>query len=432
MARFSFSYGERKHMAAATETATLGSNVNKVWRKIQGAIAPGMNFLVEEFEQVDQLTDDEDVPYSAREVTRPIDITEGAGASSIQEGGYLARPSSSNMQEITISILQLDGRFNATGLSQYGDKPEAQLERQLKFQGADKLRTMARTFGDYFYGTSNGYLAQVNAAQTGATLTHTLTNGFGQSSITDPAYLADKFRVGDYIALIRSAALVASSIGNVTGVDTVNGAITVVYPGTVTCASLDFVVKANSMENTTIAGTDYGAGFVGMSDILTATSVHSLSNSGLPRWAPSVADTAAGRYTGSLLHKDDDAIKNYGSSDGAKLVYIAQGVNRDVINLERGGYRVTDSMGMEIDGSIKSKGRTFFSSRRVPPGWVVSSPKNAIKLWSLLPKPNSKYSWSDGKELIDQDIMVFDMRWPVALITHNRAQYAYHFNKTSA
>lgn len=420
-------------MASATQVPTTGALVNRVWRKVQGDIAPGMQFLTEEFEQIDSLTDMEDVPYSAREVTRPIDIVEGGGIASIGEGGKLARPSSSNMPDITISILQFDGRFNGTFLSKVGNKSEAQLMSQIKFQAGDKLRSMARHFGDYFWGTSNAYLAQVSNVATATTHTHTLINGYGSSAITDPAFIADKFRKGDYVALVRSSALVANAIGLIgSDPDTTNGLIVVTYAGSVTTVSGDYVVKANNMENTTIDGTDFGRGLVGIMDILTATTVHGLSGASVARWNPSLADTAAGRFTGSTLHKMDDTIKNYGSSKGAQVIFIAQGVNRDLINYERGGYRTDDPFGMEIDGDVKSKGRTFFSTRRVPPGMVVTMPKGAIKLWSIIPKPDNNYSWSDGKELIDDDLMVFDMRWPLATIVHNRAQFAYALNKTSA
>lgn len=420
-------------MAAATQTPTKGSDVNKVWRKIQGDIVQGMNFEVEEFEQVGEITVPENIPYSAREVTMPVDIVEGAGAAQISEGGKLARPSTPNMQEITISMLQTDGRFNATGLSEFGDDGNTnQLERQLLFQGSDKLRTIARHFGDYFYGVSTAYLAQVNAALTGTTLTHTLTAGYGQAGITTAAFLADKFRAGDYVGLVRSAALVANAIGLVGNVDVTNGALTITWAGTVTAASADYVVKANSMENTTLAdGTDYNKGFVGLIDMLTASSVHGLANT-VARWNPSYSDTAAGRFSGSKLHRANDEIKNYGASKGVNLVFIDQGVNRDLINLRSAGVRFDDPMNMEIDGSIKSKGRTFFSSRRVPPGYVIPVDKSAIALWSLTPKPDGRYAWKDGKELIDDDLMVFDMRWPVALVCRSRAKLSYFTSQTRA
>lgn len=419
-------------MANSTQTATTGAAVNKVWRKIQGPIVQGMNFDVEEFNQVGEITVPENIPYSAREVTMPVDIVEGAGAAQIDEGGWLARPSTPNMQEITISMLQTDGRFNATGLSQFGDDGDTnQLERQLVFQGSDKLRTIARHFGDYFYGVSTAYLAQVTAALTGTTLVHTLQAGYGISSISSAAFLADKFRAGDYVSLIRSAALVTNAIGNVTSVDTTNGALTVVWAGSVTSVSGDYVVKANSMENTTIATTDYNKGFVGLMSMLLDSSVHGLANT-VTRWNPSYSDVTSTRFTGSKLHRANDNIKNYGSSKGIDLVFIDQGVNRDLINLRSAGVRFDDPMNMEIDASIKSKGRTFFSSRRVPPGWVIPMDRSAVALWSLTPKPDGRYAWKDGKELIDQDIMVFDMRWPVSMVCRSRSKLAYFANQTTA
>jgi hypothetical protein len=46
---------------------------------------------------------------------------------------------------------------------------------------------------------------------------------------------------------------------------------------------------------------------------------------------------------------------------------MAQGVYRDQLSLYQAAVRYDDPFAMEMDGDVKSKGRKFFKSRRVPP-----------------------------------------------------------------
>lgn len=416
---------------ASTATTTSTSTVNVVWRKIQGDLAVGLQFDNEEWNMVDDFVPPEDTPWSAREVTIPIDIIEGAGIASIPEFGVEARESSPNLREITVSMVQFNGRFNASRLAMYGDKAEAQIEKQLKYQGAKKLQDLSRHFSDYFYGVSNAYLAQVNAASTATTGTYTLIGGYGVSGITSAAFLSDKFKVGDYVSLIRSGALVSNAIGKVGSITKSTGVMVVTWNGSVVAASADYVVKANSKENTTIAGTDYSRGLVGMVDITTTASIHSLSSSTDENWDVAYSDTAAGRFSGTKVIRAEDEIRNEG---GGKVttILIDQGVRRDWINLERAAVRFSDPLSMETDGNVKSKGRKILASRRVPPGYVYCFDKSALSKWTLLPKPDGKFSWGDGKEYIDENGMVFRIDMPVALVTKNRKKFAYFTGQTTA
>ena len=180
---------------ASTTVTTSGTTVSNIWRIVQGELAQGIQFENDEWNMVDDFVPPEDLPWSARSVTIPIDIIEGAGIASIPEGGFEARESSPNAREITVTMQQFNGRFNAANLAKYGDKAEAQVEKQLKFQGAHKLRDLSRHFSDYFYGTSNAYLAQASSTQTATTMSITLQGGYGVSGITDAAFLAHKIPV---------------------------------------------------------------------------------------------------------------------------------------------------------------------------------------------------------------------------------------------
>lgn len=420
-------------MAAGAQTITTsGSSLDKVWKIIQGELVEGIQFLCEEYEDIEDLSEEETTTFSHRQVFIPINLDEGVGIASIDEGGYEAFPNSTNLRELTVDLIQFNGRFNASMLAQYADKDEAQVKRQIKHQGGSKLNAMARNFADYFHGVSTAYLAQVSATVTGTTLTHTLMGGYGISGITNAAFLADKFRPGERVALINQGALVANALGTVGNVDTTNGAITVTWSGNVTATSADYVVKANSMENTTIAATDYNKGLVGLIDMTQTASVHGVSNSSVANWDVAFSDTSGGRFTGSRIHRGKDEIKNKGGMEPANLLFLDQGVHRDMINNERAALRVSDPMGIELDGSVKTKGTKIFTSRRVPPGYGTLAVKGSIKKWSLLPKPDGKFSWGEGKELIDQNAKVFRMDWPVATLIKKRRNLAYWTNLARA
>ena len=417
-------------MAATTVVTTSGTTVQKVWRKIQGELATAIQYDCEEWDMAEDFFPSEDTPWSAREVTIPLDIAEGAGIASIPEGGIEARESSPNLNEITVSLVQFNGRFNASRLALYGDKPEAQIKKQLLHQGAHKIRDMARHFSDYFYGVSNAYLAQVSGAVTATTATYTLQGGYGVSGITNTTFIADKFRAGDYVALIRSAALVTNAIGSVSSI-TNAGVLVVVWGGSVTSASGDYVVKANSKENSTIAGTDYSRGLVGLIDMTATASIHSLSNASVAAWDVAYSDTAAGRFSGSKVIRAQDNIGNLGGGKVTDII-LDQGVRRDWINLERAALRFADPMGMQSDGSLVSKGRKILATRRVPPGYVFALDRSALSKWALLPKPDGKFSWGDGKEYIDENAVVFRVDLPVALICKNRRKLTYFTGQTTA
>ena len=415
---------------ASTTVTTSGTSVSNIWRIVQGELAQGLQFENDEWNMVDDFVPPEDLPFSARSVTIPVDMREGAGIASTPEGGVEARESSPNAREITVTMQQFNGRFNASLLAQYADKGEVQVKKQLLYQGSHKLRDLSRHFSDYFYGTSNAYLAQASATQTATTMTVTLQGGYGVSGITDGAFIANKFKVGDWVAAINGGALVTNGIGEITAVTTAPR-IVVVWNGSTTVTSADYIVKANSKGNTVLADTDYSRGLVGMIDITSTASVHSLSSSTDANWDVAYSDTTTGRFNGLEVIRAEDEIGNEG---GGKVttILIDQGVRRDWINYERQALRFSDPMSMETDGSIKSKGRKIIASKRVPPGYVFCFDKSSLSKWTLLPKPDGKFSWGDGKEYIDNNAKVFRIDMPVALIVRNRKKHTYFTGKQTA
>ena len=412
--------------------------IQKAWRKIQGGVGQGINVECEEIGMIDNLAK-EDQPYSFRENTIVVDLNEEGGIASINEGDFEAEEGSVGLNEYEIEAQHFIGRFSISNLAKYADKgQENQLERDLTLRAAKKMQAMAAHVSDYFYGSNTGVLATTDTDFSGATATLALTAGYGNTGITDAGYLARMFKAqdadgrgGDTIALINGSSLVANTFARVTARDTTAGTITVAAAGSnpaITTNGLK-VVKANSKGRSTVAHTDYLKGLVGMQDILFGSSLHGLTHA---NWTPAYSDTAAGRFTGAKLNRADAEIGDYGSGK-ADTVMIDRGVYRDLtFNVERAGLRHVEAFGMEIDGSVKSKGRKFFQSRRVPPGWVVPFSSKALKKWQILPMPSNKVQWADGKEFIDQSGMVFRMETVLGLVVTNRKQFSYFTNQTRA
>jgi hypothetical protein len=413
-------------VATATYSVTANSSVNKIWRKVQGDLQTALQYECEEWDLLDDLSGFE-IDWSAREITVPLDINEGYGVAKIPEGGYESRPSSPNAEEITLTWSQYNKRFTASWIARAIDQNsrDAMIERQIVFQGRHAVRDLQRAFSDDFYGFTTGYLARLSGDPGGAGTSHTLTldDGYGVADIDNAAYIADKFKVGDYVALIQSAALVSNAIGVVTAVSASTPSITVTWNGSVNPADNDYVVKANSLENTTIAGTDYNRGLTGILDAMTSTSVHSLSSSSVANWAVAYSDTSSGRFSGLKLHRAKQEIMNEGGGKG-NLVIWSQGVERDVLDQMQAAVRFDSPFELEIDGSVKSKGVKFFTSRRVPPKYVFVMDKSSYRRMSLLPKPGQP-AWGDGDKLENQNGFVFSLDWPIATVCLNRKNLAY-------
>ena len=419
-------------MAQATYTTTTSSSsVNKLYRKVQGEVAPGFGFDVPEYDSVDNLKT-YDIDVSAREITVPLDITEGAGVASIDEGSLEARPSSPNLEEITLNYILLSGRFTASVTAQVLDKNQraGMLTRQIVYQSKKKMQDVARTWGDFFYGLSTGYMSTTTTAATQASGTYTLASGYGQASITNAALIADKFKVGDWVALIRSSALVTNAIGQVTAVTAATPSIAVTWNGSVTSMSGDFVVKANSLENTTIAGTDFNRGMTGLLDMCLTTSVHSLSGSSVPNWTAAYSDTTSTRYSGIKFHRFKQEIAFQG---GGKLdrLYMAPGVYRDVLALQQAALRFNDAFTLELDGAIKGQGVKIISTKRTPSSWVIGFDSNAVRKLDVMPQPDgSGMSWGDAIRMQDSSGYVFPMSFITQLVTTNRKRIAYANSQT--
>jgi len=417
--------------ALSTTITTATSDLNKVWRKIQAKVAQAIQFDNAEWDMFDEFIAPEDTPWSAREVTVPLDINKKGGVASIKEGGYEAKPQSKNLEELTITLVHFNARFNISKLAKFGDEGSRnQVTRDLALRGLQTVRALGEHWSDYVYGYSTGRLARTSTNATQASGTYTLDQGY-DSTVTNAAYIADKFRIGDRVALIRSGSLVSNALGEVTAFSSSTPSIDVTWAGSVDSDANDIVVKANSMGNTDINDTDYNRGLVGFLDMAKTASVHGLSSASVADWDVALGDTNGGRITGIRLRQALDEIADEGGGKATHIV-TTRGVYRDLIDLERASVRFSDPLSMEVDGNVKMKGVKIVATKKVPPGYAFVFDKSALSRWTLLPKPDGKFAWSDGKEYIDQSGYVFAVDMPCATIIKNRKKLAYFSGLTES
>lgn len=423
-------------MAAATYSVSTGtSDVNVAWRKVQGKVAEGAEFFSPEWNWYDDYPLDA-IDWSLRETTIPIDLLDEIGAGFHSEGGKLMRPSSVNMTDLTVPLTQLNARFTASKLAKYANKGDSnQVEQQLQFQAAKKVEAMARKFSIHTKGTSTGTLFLTDTDVPNATDFPDVIpkDAFGISDVDDLTYLTSLVKDNERIAIVNGSSLHAASFGAVTTVTaaTSYGITFDAAPAALTTNDLK-VVGAASLENTTIAGTDYNKAFNGWADFLTATTLHGIAEASYPKWDVG-SDTTGGRLTSDRILKGMHTVTNNG---GGKIttIELSQGVYRDLVKQESSLVRHDSPKGMELDGSVKYGSVEFKMSKYSLPKYAIGYDKKSYKKIALLPKPDKTggLTWADGKELIDDDGFIFEIPMVLGLFCTNRANTFYWSALTEA
>lgn len=370
-------------------TTTSTTTLAKLYRKVQGNVMVGFQKKCPELQLMKRLKNFK-MDASAREVTTPIEITRQPAGAYISEFGYEAIPKTEAPQELTFPFVQFNDRYSFSKLSEHLDRHErkAQLVRQATFQTARLIEALSRRQSTSFYGVSTGVICETSTDATQSSGTYALKNGYSYANFDDTTWLARQFVVGDYVALIRSAALVSNAIGQVTAVST--SGIAVTWAGSVNSDDADSIVLANSsghLQTTgTIAHTDYNKAPNGLTDFLVTASVHGLSSASYPLWAAAGMETTAARMTGVRLKKGIHEISNAGGGT-ANLFIHSQGINRDIFANTSGAVQFNDPLGMEILGDFKTGGIRQFTSQYTPAGFACLADDSALRRWSITPLP---------------------------------------------
>ncbi|HEX8904012.1 MAG TPA: hypothetical protein VF771_04180, partial [Longimicrobiaceae bacterium] len=411
-------------MAPATYNVTTSrTDLQGLWRKVQGTLREVANFIFPEWDDLKEFKN-VDIDWSAREITAPLDISEGAGVASIPEGGYEARPSSPTVVDATWTWCHLNKRFTVSKISKMIQQRNrtAMLVDQFKFQGKKALEALGQWIADSFYGFSTGVRGVVSSISSGAGTTAqtiVIKDAYGITGLgsTGPgAYVAQLFRKDEYVAFIRSGALVANSIGQINAApNSTTPSISVTFAVAPTLAANDQIVFANSLENTTLEGTDYLKSLNGFLDALTSVSFEGVSSSTYSKWAPQYTDTGAGRMTNIKIRRMRQAIENIGAGTLTDIRW-SFGVENDVFAQLQAGVMFPDMNNLQMDGDPKFRGVRIKATRAVPPGYVFGYDRNSVRKMVLLPSDPRAPTWDDGEKVPDRSMFVFPIDYPVQMV----------------
>lgn len=416
-------------MAEISWTATTSSSdLDKVWRIIQLQLAEAFNFITEEWDIITNRIPRLRINLSARQMILPLDINEDYGVASIPEGGFEAVPVSPNVVDSEFTWITLHKRFSLTRTARQldrGGNSEAMVMKQIRYQGMKAVQAIKRRMGDYFYGFGTAYTCKISGV---ATNDLTMKDQYGISGLGAAADWIRIFKVGDRIGVLNPTGPALRGTSQITAIDSTTGVVTVAAaPGG--SAADDLIVFANSVEDDTLAQTDYNRGLTGLLDACTSTSVQNVSSATTPNWAVGNADTASGRWGTVQLRTMKQGIANKGGGE-LNVVLMSQGVENDLVAGLRGGLRFSSSFGMEVDGSPKAKGVTMMSTQRVPSGYVFGwDRKNSIAKIQLLEGLKAP-GWDAAEKVPNRASFVFPMDWPLQLVYKNRGNMAYASGKT--
>ena len=428
-------------MAAATTAITTGAtDLVKLGRKVQGPLMVGFAAECPEYGFHTKLKKFK-LAASQREVTAPIQIKRSAGlGSTVVEGSYESRKYTPAPAELTFTFVHRHYGYSfsrTTELLGASQGEKAYIFDQMKFQARVIKEAMKENFAFQTYGYSTGYVCQTSTNATQSSGTYTLINAYGESDLDNTTFVAQPFQVNSWVALIRAGALVTNAIGIVTAVGT--GTIDVTWNGSVDSDANDYVVFANSLENTTIAGTDYNKASIGFFDVVNTPSVHGLSSATEPLWDAALADTSGGRFGFVKLRRGQNAIKNKGGGEADKFL-VAQAVEADITDMLQSAVRYNNTMALQLDGATQIKGLEFQSTRHTPNSraWLYDS--DSLKLWEpagqmpdesgVLPDSNNSLVITDKLQDISGKSVGVD--YIFGRVFENRGNFAYFSGLTEA
>lgn len=355
---------------------TTVSNLSDLHKKTNSEVLVGLKRKTEELGWFDDLPDLKLIP-SGNEMRLVLDVTyQPDTAAMIPDGGYEAVQTTQAPSHGTVSFVQMNARYSFSTLYQAFEKKgkAGMIQKNVTFSAVKAIENFARKIGLQTYGSSTGTKAVVKTTGSAGTVQAgiAIKNAFGSSLIpgnatADQTYLSNIFRVGDPIALIRSAALV--EFGTVTlspGTGGV-GFVDATFNSSITPTLGDLIVAAPAVVGNTISETDTGRWPAGLLDVIGSGSLHGLSGTG-NQWNVGYSDTTGGRMSFVRKEAMANGLWNQGGVKMNRVIW-SQGVRRDSIAGERGSM-VYESSSVNLDGDIGIKGVKDMTSILAPTGMV--------------------------------------------------------------
>jgi hypothetical protein len=376
-----------------TSSASTVSTYVDLYEKTNTNLKTAIKLTTEEADWSRQIPK-EKIKVSGNEMRVVLQLKKPNVPAAIPDGGFERTFMSAPPVSGTFTLTQLNMRYNFTGLGQALDNKSkaAMIENQIDQQALMAAFGISRGIGLQWYGSSTASIAVVKTTgSAGATQNGlALKNAFGSAvfaagtTTSQNTYLSSLFRVNDPIALVRAGAIV--EFGKVTASPSAGsgvGFIDSVFNSSITPTVGDVIVFAGATTDATITGTDTNQWTIGMTDILTATSLHGVTD---PNWLPGYTSTASVAWSFAMQEAMANGIAN-ASAMKMNRVGMSQGVRRNAIATERGNKRY-DGDTFTLDGDLKSgTGVKYLTSPLFLPGTVIGWYDHAIGKVELSEQP---------------------------------------------
>jgi hypothetical protein len=373
--------------------------INTVWRPVYGELVQGLRLLTPEWANLKQLKNFRQL--SPRAINWPVDLQFGGGIAATTDGGSLARAVSNAPVEATDTWKHFTGRFEI-GYDELVDEGDSkfvkqEIEKQVRYQAADKLRAFRRAVAMMFYGHSTGVLFIVTSANDGAD-SIVVEDFYGDNGVALPSRLRDYITPGlDYIAIHDTSGADAELVrALVTSVDDATSTLQLAIPTDLSgVAAGDKVVLANQVL-TADADTDLDGWMNGLLDVTRAASLHGITSAAQPDWVAGVDESAYGAVRGGDLYRFFEDI-NQRSSFPVEWAYTTIGAIAEMgaseldqrrygsdDNTMRLGFRSLNVMGVSVQARpYVPAGHLFIGSngalRKLSPDEGSPDPMNVVE-----------------------------------------------------
>jgi len=347
----------------------------------------------------------EQIEVSANENRVPLILNQPLFPANIAEGGNERIMATPVPQHGTFLPVQMNVRYGFSGLAQAltARARGAMIQDQIEYQANMAGYSIGRGIGLSTYGQSTGTVAVVKTTGSASATQNgiAIKNAYGSATFVpggdgtvQDTYLSSLFRVGDHIALIRSAAIVefASVVASPSAASGV-GFIDALFTSSITPTVGDLIVFANADGDNTITGTDVNNWAIGFTEILVASSLLGLATSSAANWAAGSTSTTVQRMSFIVKEKMINDCWNAGGVQINKFI-VAQGVRRDAIMGQLGGRRY-DGSDTDIEGDLNAgKGQSYFTSQLALPGTLIGWYDKAVSKIELSDLPDDGASKS--------------------------------------
>jgi len=349
------------------------TTINTIWKPVYGKLVQGMRQLTPEWANLRQMKNF--TQLSPRSINWPVELVNGGGIAFTTDGGSTARASSNEPPEATDSWTHMASRFEVGFDSLVGENASKftaqQIEKQVRYQAADKLRSFQRAVAMGFYGYPDAILF----AATGSDISNPSgsVTRFGIDSLYgDAGALAANFRIRDYLTInkdyinVKVAETTASrnaAAAQIVDIDEAGDTIDV-DSGTYFGASIaanDAVVLFNQV----LSGSadDLNLGFNGLLHLTRGATVHNIPSATQPDWVAGVDESSYGsalggadlyqwfeeieQRSGHTVQWGYTTVRAIAAAGGAELDQRRYGADEDTMRL---GFKKLNVMGVQVEG----------------------------------------------------------------------------------